>query len=110
MWCILNTKRHKHADLIHAWAEGDTIQTKAPLGTWVDTDMNYAGAWRFPELRIKPDQVHNKNNTIRYRLAWMTNSGCDTGYFRVAQTTLDMYTLEGEVDFMYWATDWRFQA
>lgn len=45
--------KHKHADLIIAWANGDQIQLNQN-GTWVDCDP----AWlKDNEYRIKPERV-----------------------------------------------------
>ena len=47
--------RHKHADLIIAWAEGAQIQEKAPAGNWVDVGTELRiGWWDTAEYRIKP--------------------------------------------------------
>jgi len=45
--------RHKHADLIHAWAEGAQIQSRADGGYWEDRDYpSWSPDW---EYRIKPE-------------------------------------------------------
>ena len=44
--------RHKHADLIHAWADGAKIQSKIN-GTWVD--FNEPIWINSAEYRIKPE-------------------------------------------------------
>lgn len=50
-----NPKRHKHADLIHAWAEGAEIEYLALDGRW----LNYpCPDWTLPlSFRIKPKLV-----------------------------------------------------
>ena len=52
--------RHKHADLIHAWAEGAKIQSRADGGIWEDRDYpSWSPDWKYrikPEP--KPDFVH----------------------------------------------------
>ncbi len=55
-----NPKRHKHADLIHAWAEGAKIQYF--IGEWKDCQDNLP-QWGINGIyRIKP-----KTKTIRFR-------------------------------------------
>ena len=57
-----NPKRHKHADLIHAWAEGATIQFQKKDKSWDDVFMNFPN-WDDAEIyRIKP-----KTKIIRFR-------------------------------------------
>lgn len=47
-------KRHKHADLIIAWANGAEIQAYRD-GTWIDWDSPYGPTWDPGILyRIKP--------------------------------------------------------
>jgi len=50
------SQRHKHADLIHAWAEGAEIEVKAFDGSWSEP-LNNSPVW-FPdyEYRIKPEE------------------------------------------------------
>lgn len=63
------TERHKHADLIIAWANGATIQVYALPSThgtdipcWLDAD---APSWRHDsEYRIKPQP---KPDVVKYR-------------------------------------------
>lgn len=46
--------RHKHADLIHAWAEGATIQLyRGSIGRW--EDMENPSFLDHLEYRIKPE-------------------------------------------------------
>ena len=53
--------RHKHADVIHAWAEGAGVQVRGAGGTkWSDIDT--PGFITTCEYRIKP-----KTKTVRYR-------------------------------------------
>ena len=54
--------RHKHADLIHAWAEGAVIQRKNTLGEWVEDGplTTFANSCEYrikPEPEPKPDIV-----------------------------------------------------
>lgn len=53
-------KRHKHADLIHAWADGAEIQYEAASGDWFSSSCPN---WDEPtQYRIKP-----KTKTVRFR-------------------------------------------
>ena len=54
--------RHKHADLIHAWAEGATIQHRTSIG-WRDIACPSYG--ENEEYRIKPEK---KPDVVRYWL------------------------------------------
>jgi hypothetical protein len=47
--------KHKHADLIIAWANGAKIQVKNGLGDWIDVGSpTWSGQ---AEYRIKPERV-----------------------------------------------------
>ena len=45
--------KHKHADLIHAWAEGAIIQCKLNQSDWVDLKFPVNDKY---EYRIKPEE------------------------------------------------------
>jgi len=45
--------KHKHADLIHAWADGAEIQVKNPFNEWIDEKNPIWESWI--EYRIKPE-------------------------------------------------------
>ena len=53
-------KPHKHAELIKAWADGETIQQKFN-GEWIDWSLYTSPEW-FPETqyRIKPEPKPDK--------------------------------------------------
>ena len=90
------SKQHKHADLIHAWAEGAIIQFKAYDGTWKNCAHNEP-RWRSEGLyRVKPAV---KKVTFRN---WLTKSG------RIAAWNL----IEGDSaencnEFKCWIGDWQ---
>jgi len=69
--------KHKHADLIHAWADGKQIQFRADAGIWLDTEDP---CWNddYFEFRIKPEE---KKPVVRW--LWADKFG---------QTTSCMYT------------------
>ena len=92
-----NTKRHKHADSIHAWAEGAIIQLAfPPSDIWIDCPDN-SPAWNVDRnYRIKPAV---KKVTFRN---WLTKSG------RIAAWNL----IEGDSaencnEFKCWIGDWQ---
>ena len=55
--------RHKHADLIHAWAEGACIQFQTHGGSWVDVVENQPAWEEITEYRIKPEK---KPDVVRH--------------------------------------------
>jgi len=57
--------RHKHADLIHAWAEGAEIEYKpVDVSIWKDCgDLEPSWGNDFFEYRIKPEK---KPDIVRY--------------------------------------------
>ena len=49
------TMKHKHAELIHAWADGAEIEFKSCRGEWVSFG-SYSSGWDCNvEFRIKPE-------------------------------------------------------
>lgn len=64
--------KHKHADLIHAWADGAEIQYNQN-GIWFDCpnpNWDGTGSW---EYRIKP--MEEKKPVVRWLWAYQTNGG-----------------------------------
>ena len=62
--------KHKHADLIHAWADGQQIQFRLPNGTWANTD---SPNWQdINEYRIKPEE---KKPVVRWLWAYQVGAG-----------------------------------
>ena len=57
--------RHKHADLIHAWAEGAEIEMKSRIsGNWLPLDGLGIMEWnKDTEYRIKPEP---KTDVVRF--------------------------------------------
>lgn len=57
-------KPHKYAELIHAYADGETIQTRVKGGAWQDFDHTIMVDWNFDgaEYQIKPKSKINENN------------------------------------------------
>ena len=63
--------KHKHADLIHAWADGAEIQYKTARDIWVDCDCNKPEWLTFIKYRIKPEE---KKPVVRWLWAYQCNS------------------------------------
>ena len=87
---IQTTKRHKYADLIHAWAEGAEIQWKDG-DYW--KDIEDPGFYEYDEYRIKP-----KTKTIRFRNWYHTNGRVYASHSQCE---------ENGPDFVKWLGDWQ---
>jgi hypothetical protein len=95
------SKPHVHAEVIKAWADGKTIQTKIGL-MWIDMRERNCPTWANHEYRVKPE-------TIRYRVALFKP---DDRY--PAPYTTSIFTTEkmahiaehGSPYFVRWLTDW----
>ena len=91
---IQNQKRHKHADLIHAWAEGAEIQYyNNVLKKWVETVHNDPSWRNNVDYRIKP-----KTKTIRFRNWYHTNGRVYASHSQCE---------ENGPDFVKWLGDWQ---
>lgn len=96
--------KHKNADIIIAWANGEAIQFKTIYQeNWIDYIYNnkdeYSPNWNDPsmEWRIKP-------TIIKYRLALMFDK--NYGHYITAENTeLDRSTLQSH-NFVKWISDW----
>lgn len=75
--------KHKHAELIKAWADGAKIQYFCAEGmTW--NDINYPAWDKTIEYRIKPEE---KKPVVRYLWAFKTDMGnWVTGTFLKSET------------------------
>jgi hypothetical protein len=68
--------KHKHYDVIVAWAEGKKIQYINTLGNWEDWNESYSpGFDNWAEYRIKPEPLPD---IVRYYYV-------DSHYFTVSQ-------------------------
>ena len=92
-------QRHKHADVIIAWAEGEDVQV------WDEgTKRWYNIVGKFPlfnedrEHRVKPPAK-------KYRVA-LFNNGNNDDYTVVADTQEDAACYVGDSGFVRWLTDW----
>jgi len=77
------SKRHKHADVIHAWAEGEEIEYRSAGGAWV-SDNRHITFYEDFEYRIKPKTVKKEGwvNVYEYGVlgfkAYQTEEEADT--------------------------------
>jgi hypothetical protein len=80
--------RHKHADLIHAWADGAEIQV-LNNGKWIDI---YYPVWEKTaeyrvKLQLKPDYVLYDNVSLETELS-----------MRIGNNSNVRYTFDGETN------------
>jgi len=95
---------HKHAAVIHAWADGKTIQFKYDKGHWIDADVSelFFSFTDNHEWRIKPE-------TLRYRVALMKG---DTGNYWAKlvhskdEVKMDIASNTYYANYVKWLTDW----
>ncbi len=88
-------QRHKHADTIHAWAEGAEIEyRKSQEDIW--NEAEFPGWYENYEYRVKPP-------TKKYRVALFNNGDAYTG---TADTTEGANFCEKDSEFVRWLTDW----
>ena len=72
-----NTKRRKHADLIHAWAEGAEIQFQRQDKSWGDVVYNIPN-WGHEEIyRIKPKTKTVRFGNFIHTLGFVSSTDCD---------------------------------
>lgn len=89
-------QRHKHADVIIAWAEGDEVEYRInPKHPWVEADN--PGWYENYEYRVKPA-------TKKYRVALFKDSDYYTLTVGVQEEDDDYY--ENCPSFIRWLTDW----
>lgn len=70
--------KHKHAELIKAWADGAEIQIKnTRTGEWLDINSNFNWVDEY-EYRIKPEE---KKLVVRWLWAYKITSGWRTTDF-----------------------------
>ena len=89
------TKRHKHYDVIIAFAEGKTIQYRHPeYGGWEDVDNpHFVDSLQY---RVKPTVLRYRNYLYSY----------DGIHFYIAVATPDTPVNSGS-DFHKWIGDWQ---
>ncbi len=91
-------QRHKHADVIIAWAEGKAVQVwDSDNQKWLDV-VAEVPAFRCDEYRIKPPPAK------KYRVALCADNGGT--YTVTADTPADVDFCEKDHSFIRWLTDW----
>ena len=85
--------KHKHCELIKAWADGAKIQIRDVDGKWVDVNPNWSTHYTY---RIKP--------SLSYRVALM--EWCNNGFYTQTQNNTATVNLEDHPYFIRWLTDW----
>ena len=91
-------QRHKHADVIIAWAEGKDVQVWNSINKrWVDLVLANPN-FRADKYRIKPPAK-------KYRVALLLND--DNEPYTVSVNNQDYADIiEQRTDFVRWLTDW----
>ena len=93
----MNT-RHKHADVIIAWAEGRAVQVRDEgTNRWYDINGKFPLFNEDREHRIKPPAK-------KYRVALFRD--CTEGYTSTADTQETSNDYEAMHHFVRWLTDW----
>ena len=91
-------QRHKHADVIIAWAEGKDVQVRDEgTSRWYDIKGKFPLFNEDREHRIKPPAK-------KYRVALLNNNG--NIYTSTADTPEDVEFYEKDRGFARWLTDW----
>lgn len=92
-------KRHRHADVIIAWANGEDVQVRNSVtGEWADLRAA-APTFNGDEYRVKPKPVIRK-----YRVAlFIRGSGI---YTSTVDSDWDEHMFEEDDEFVRWLTDW----
>ena len=90
-------QRHKHADVIIAWAEGKDVQVwDENTKCWYD--VHWTPAFMGDKYRVKPPAK-------KYRVA-LFESDSSIYYTSTADTPEDADFYEKGRDFVRWLTDW----
>ena len=95
------TQRHKHYDVIVAWAEGKPIQVKQEEGYWEDWIAWWAPPWqKSTEYRIKPE-------VMKYRVGLKKLRRHGQSLFVFAEAVLEeAERVEKSKYFVRWLTEW----
>lgn len=96
--------KHKHYDVIMAWAEGKPIQFRTRTGaSWIDWLDHLSPAWNAAvDYRVKPA-------TMRYRVALLSHGADIGGYYTHACSYEDNErdNREAWTSFVRWLGDWQ---
>ena len=92
-------QRHKHADVIIAWAEGEDVQVWSPVNNrWEDVEKRVPDFFEMNKYRIKPPDK-------KCRVA-LFKSDTYIYYTSTADTPEDANSYEKGRGFVRWLTDW----
>ena len=95
-------QRHKHADVIIAWAEGKDVQVWSPVSCrWYDLKINSPNFLADTEYRIKPPAKKYRVALLKHDTYTYTYS-----YTSTADTPEDADFFEKAPCFVRWLTDW----
>lgn len=105
---------HKNSEVIKAWAEGKTVQSRRiNTSRWFDfTNSNDFGPWEGDpayEWRVKTDTVKPATVKVRYRVG-IFDFDFDSSYGRhlgTIQTDAAAKEWEKSPFFIRWLTDWQ---
>ena len=89
-------QRHKHADVIIAWAEGKDVQVWEEF-SWRDVTVE-APTFMGEKYRIKPPAK-------KYKLA-LFDRHCETSFVKAANNEFETGEYEKSRNFIRWLTDW----
>ena len=94
-------QRHKHADVIIAWAEGEDVQVwdRGPK-RWCDVNSRTPHFYEDWEYRIKPPA-----KKCRVALFRLSTEGPST-YTALTDTQEEANSYEQHIRFVRWLTDW----
>lgn len=90
-------QRHKHADVIIAWAEGKDVQV------WDECAKCWCGIVKSIPF-FMGDKYRVKPPAKKYRVALFNNNG--NIYTSTADTPEDVEFYEKDIGFVRWLTDW----
>ena len=94
------SKRHKHADVIIAWAEGKDVQVRAPLAEkWSDLSIATPNFYEDWEYRIKPPAK-------KYRVALFRKYKDNEPLVAAVNSQVTADNFESMPGFVRWLTDW----
>ena len=91
------SKRHKHADVIIAWAEGEDVQVWDE-GAKCWCDVKEAPSFMGEKYRVKPSPK-------KYRVALFRHAG-EEPFAVVANSQVISDSFEPLLGFVRWLTDW----
>jgi hypothetical protein len=90
--------KHKHCEVIKAWADGAKIQIQAPSGEWFDLTES-SPLWNGPSYRVRPE-------TVRYRVSLHVSDEGDH-FLMMAENSGQELHLSRYPTFKKWLGDWQ---